>query len=176
MTICLLLNILSNIDVIPIESLKISSFDEMVFFMIVYFVTKKPEQKSQKKWFIINCNPKGNQKTLSIIIYFSIKSRIVSYYPNPFNPSITIDFSIPFSDNVNISVLDIVCKEVDVLRNEYLTNGNYIIEWSGQGHPSGIYFISFRCGGFVETQKVFLMKWKNSIHYYLYYFWFLLYI
>ena len=49
MTICLLLNILSSIDVIPIESLKISSFDEMVFFMIVYFVTKKPEQKSQKK-------------------------------------------------------------------------------------------------------------------------------
>ena len=49
MTICLLLNILSNIDVIPIESLKMSSLGGMVFFMIFYFVTKNQEQNSQKK-------------------------------------------------------------------------------------------------------------------------------
>ena len=49
MTICLLLNILSRIDVIPIESLKMSSLGGMVFFMIVYFVTKNQEQKSQRK-------------------------------------------------------------------------------------------------------------------------------
>ena len=79
-------------------------------------------------------------------------------YPNPFNPSTTLDFSIPFSDNVNIRVLDIVGREVDVVINEYLTNGNHRIEWSGQGHPSGIYFISFESGGFIETQKVVLMK------------------
>ena len=49
MTICLLLNILSNIDVIPIESLKMSSLGGMVFFMIFYFVTKNQGQNSQKK-------------------------------------------------------------------------------------------------------------------------------
>ena len=48
MTICLLLNILNSIDVIPIESLKMSSLGGMVFFMIVYFVVKQQEQKSQK--------------------------------------------------------------------------------------------------------------------------------
>ena len=79
-------------------------------------------------------------------------------YPNPFNPSTTLNFSIPFSDNVNIRVLDIVGREVDVLMNEYLTNGNHSLEWDGREHPSGIYFISFESGGFVETQKVVLMK------------------
>ena len=33
-----------------------------------------------------------------------------------------------------------------------------IIEWNGQEHPSGIYFISFESGGFVDKQKVILMK------------------
>ena len=79
-------------------------------------------------------------------------------YPNPFNPSTTLDFSIPFSENVNISVLDILGREVDVLMNEFLINGNHRIEWNGQGHTSGIYFISFESGGFVETKKVILMK------------------
>ena len=69
-----------------------------------------------------------------------------------------MNFSIPFSDNVNIRVLDIVGREVDVLMNEYLTNGNHSLEWDGRGHLSGIYFISFESGGFVETQKVVLMK------------------
>jgi len=79
-------------------------------------------------------------------------------FPNPFNPSTTLEFSIPFSDNVNIRVLDILGREVDVVMNEYLTNGNHRTEWNGQGHPSGIYFISFESGGIVETQKVVLMK------------------
>ena len=79
-------------------------------------------------------------------------------YPTPFNPLTTLDFSIPFSDNVNIRVLDILGREVDVVMNEYLTNGNHRTEWNGQGHPSGIYFISFESGGIVETQKVVLIK------------------
>ena len=42
--------------------------------------------------------------------------------------------------------------------NEYLNKGNHRIYWNGQGHPSGIYFISFESGDFIETQKVVLMK------------------
>ena len=43
MTICLLLNILNSIDVIPIESLKMSSLSGMVFFMIIYSMVKQPK-------------------------------------------------------------------------------------------------------------------------------------
>ena len=87
-----------------------------------------------------------------------IRYELYNNYPNPFNPSTTLEFSIPVSDNVNIRVLDILGKEVDIIMNQYLTKGNHRIEWNGQGHPSGIYFISFESGDFIETQKVILMK------------------
>ncbi|MCK7529223.1 MAG: T9SS type A sorting domain-containing protein [Ignavibacteriales bacterium] len=46
-------------------------------------------------------------------------------YPNPFNPSTTIKYSIPNSDIVNIKVFDILGREVAVLLNEYKPAGTY---------------------------------------------------
>tara|TARA_B100001250_G_C19152095_1_gene508441 strand:+ start:313 stop:489 length:177 start_codon:yes stop_codon:yes gene_type:complete len=48
MTICILLNILSNIEVIPVEGLKKGSLGAATFFLIVYFVVKQQEAKTPK--------------------------------------------------------------------------------------------------------------------------------
>jgi len=104
--------------------------------------------------FLLKTNPLLKIESSITPVQFQLNQ----LYPNPFNPSTTLEFSIPFSDNVNIRVLDITGREVDILMNKYLTNGNHRIEWNGQKHPSGVYFISFQSGGFVQTRKVVLMK------------------
>jgi len=79
-------------------------------------------------------------------------------YPNPFNPSTTIKYSIPNSDIVNIKVFDILGREVAVLLNEYKPAGTYNIEFNASRFASGVYFYQLHSGNFVETKKMVLMK------------------
>ena len=79
-------------------------------------------------------------------------------YPNPFNPTTTIEFSIPRSDKVSIKVYDVVGKEITTLLTDYLSIGHHSIKWDGNNNSSGIYFIRMESGGFVDMKKVFLLK------------------
>jgi hypothetical protein len=79
-------------------------------------------------------------------------------YPNPFNPSTTIKYSLPNSDNVSLKVFDILGREVAVLVNEYKTSGTYSIEFIASRFASGVYFYQLRSGEFVESKKMILMK------------------
>jgi hypothetical protein len=79
-------------------------------------------------------------------------------YPNPFNPSTTIKYSIPYSDIVNIKVFDILGREVAVLINEYKTAGTYSIEFNASRFSSGVYFYQLHSGNYFETKKMVLLK------------------
>ena len=79
-------------------------------------------------------------------------------YPNPFNPTTTIEFSISRSNMVSIKVYDILGKEITTLLTDYLTVGNHSIIWNGNNNSSGIYFIRMESGGFIDMKKVFLLK------------------
>lgn len=79
-------------------------------------------------------------------------------YPNPFNPSTTIKYSIPNSDIVNIKVFDILGREVAVLLNEYKPAGTYNIEFNASRFASGVYFYQLHSGNYVETKKMVLLK------------------
>ena len=79
-------------------------------------------------------------------------------YPNPFNPSTTIKYSIPNSDKVSIKVYDILGRDVSTLVNEYKTAGTYSIEFNASRFASGIYFYQIHSGNFVETKKMVLIK------------------
>jgi hypothetical protein len=79
-------------------------------------------------------------------------------YPNPFNPSSTIQYSIPQSELVIIKVYDMLGSEVATLTNEYKIAGTYEINFDGSRIASGVYFYQLRAGNFVETKKMVLMK------------------
>jgi phosphatidylserine/phosphatidylglycerophosphate/cardiolipin synthase-like enzyme len=79
-------------------------------------------------------------------------------YPNPFNPSTHIQFTIADGRLVTLKVYDVLGKEIAVLVNEEISPGTYTIEWNASGFASGIYFVRLQAGGFSAIRKLVLMK------------------
>jgi flagellar hook assembly protein FlgD len=79
-------------------------------------------------------------------------------YPNPFNPTTTISFSIPQLGMVSLKVYDITGKLVTTLINEQMNIGYHSIDWDGTNQSSGMYLVRMESGEYVETQKLLLVK------------------
>ena len=84
--------------------------------------------------------------------------KLYDNYPNPFNPSTTLRYSLPEASFTSIKIYDAVGKEVAVVVNEMKTAGTYQIEFNAVGLSSGIYYYSIQAGTFSETKKMILMK------------------
>ena len=81
-----------------------------------------------------------------------------SAYPNPFNPTTTISFSVPNYDFVSIKVYDINGKLVSVLVEDSFNQGTHSITWDGTDFPSGQYLVKMKSGSFSKTQIISLIK------------------
>ncbi len=83
---------------------------------------------------------------------------LVNNYPNPFNPTTTIEFFLPRSGSVNLSVYDLQGELVQVLFEGSLSAGKYSRVWSGANSASGVYFYQLQTNDFVTTGKMVLVK------------------
>jgi hypothetical protein len=93
---------------------------------------------------------------------------LVQNFPNPFNPSTIINYSIPKRSNVILIIYDALGREVAKLVNEEKPAGNYTIEFSANGGStsggnavnlsSGIYFYQIRAGDYIQTKKMVLLR------------------
>ena len=82
-----------------------------------------------------------------------------SVYPNPFNPTTDIGFSLEYAGPVSIFVYDIIGRRIEtILHNEFQNAGSHIVSWNGSQYPSGIYFIHLQADRQVDIQKVTLLK------------------
>jgi Secretion system C-terminal sorting domain len=79
-------------------------------------------------------------------------------YPNPFNPTTTISYSITNDGLVIIKVYDILGREIATLANEEKPVGTYRVNFNGDRLASGIYFYSLQTNGKVITKKMLLIK------------------
>ena len=79
-------------------------------------------------------------------------------FPNPFNPSTTIGFSIPTSGLVNLKVYDIAGREVQTVHQGYLAAGEHHYTFTGAGLASGAYFYQLESQGFQQVKKMLLIK------------------
>jgi len=84
-------------------------------------------------------------------------------YPNPFNPSTTIEYSISKPGHVSLVVYDLNGSTVKTLVNDFAGRNNYSVTWdgkndSGQQVASGQYFYVMQAPGFTSTEYMTLIK------------------
>ncbi|MDR9419636.1 lamin tail domain-containing protein [Gracilimonas sp.] len=79
-------------------------------------------------------------------------------YPNPFNPATTISFYLPESQEVKLSVFNIVGQPVSVIVEGTLSAGQKQFEWDATDKPSGMYIYQLEVGNRIMTRKMTLVK------------------
>ncbi len=84
--------------------------------------------------------------------------KLYQNYPNPFNPNTTIIFSVPFSQKVELSVYDLLGREVATLVNENKSAGNYEVKFDASKLPSGVYFYRLTAGNMSLAKKMLLLR------------------
>ena len=95
------------------------------------------------------------------------KYKLDNAYPNPFNPSTTIQYYIPEAAHVRLSIYNALGQLIKTLVDEEKEKGIHIIKWDGRNQfgnvvSSGIYFYRFEAkgkeGGKIISKKMILLK------------------
>jgi plastocyanin len=79
-------------------------------------------------------------------------------YPEPFNPSTTIRFSLPSDGAVNLDVFNVAGARVATLINGVQTAGEHQVTFNASSLPSGLYLYSLNFAGQTLTNKMMLVK------------------
>ncbi len=79
-------------------------------------------------------------------------------YPNPFNPTTSINYSIPKQSRVQLSVYNILGKQVATLVNKAQSAGSYSINFDASELTSGIYFYKLQIDNQMQMKKMTLVK------------------
>lgn len=84
-------------------------------------------------------------------------------YPNPFNPTTTIGFTIPENCDVELRIYNNLGQLVKTLANTNFEKGQHYVKWDatneyGSNIPSGVYFAVFSAGKFKKTSKLMFIK------------------
>ena len=89
--------------------------------------------------------------------------KLIGNYPNPFNPSTTIEFSIPKTQLVSVVIYDVLGRQIKSLFNSELSLGKHDVVWDGKNNigetvNSGVYFYTVKTSNKLLTGKMILQK------------------
>lgn len=83
---------------------------------------------------------------------------VIANYPNPFNSSTLVTYTIANESNVNISVYDLLSRKVKDIIDEKKRKGSYKIRLNANELSSGIYFLVLKTNSIILTHKICLLK------------------
>jgi hypothetical protein len=79
-------------------------------------------------------------------------------FPNPFNPSTSIQYHIPSAGRVRLEVFDVRGEAVDVLVDGFQPAGDHLVVWRSDRRASGTYFYRLLFGGMSKTRPMLLLR------------------
>ncbi|HEY9164628.1 MAG TPA: YCF48-related protein [Candidatus Kryptonia bacterium] len=79
-------------------------------------------------------------------------------FPNPFNPTTTINYQLPKRSRITLKVYDALGREVATLVDGQKNAGEYKVTFDGSRYASGVYFYRIQAGTFTAVKKIMLMK------------------
>jgi PKD repeat protein len=79
-------------------------------------------------------------------------------YPNPFNPTTTISFSLPATMQVKLEVFNVLGQKVTTLVDDLLEAGQHRVDWNAENVASGVYFYTLTAEGISSTKKMMVLK------------------
>ena len=91
-------------------------------------------------------------------IIYEVSYKLYDNYPNPFNSSTIISFTIPESDYVLLEVYNTIGEKVQTLFNEFINSGSHSIRFEANNLSSGTYLYILRTSKFLQAKKMLLIK------------------
>jgi len=103
--------------------------------------------------------PGGVQQQLKAVSDVGAASGVeLVNYPNPFNPTTRIQYSVSTTQCVSLKIYDVLGREVATLLDELKHPGTYSVTWDARGFPSGVYFYRLHAPGFTQTRRMISLK------------------
>ena len=87
-------------------------------------------------------------------------------YPNPFNPATIIEYSLPYTSNIKLTIYNLLGRQVEILYSGIQHPNNYTITWDGGKYSSGVYLVQMTIQDkqnndkphFIQTKKMIFLK------------------
>jgi hypothetical protein len=79
-------------------------------------------------------------------------------YPNPFNPTTQINFTLPQTQDVRLTVYNVLGQRVALLADGLFTEGRHSVQFNARDLSSGVYIYRIESGSFVQSRKMILIK------------------
>jgi len=93
-------------------------------------------------------------QNLNMLTTFSLSQN----YPNPFNPVTIINYQLPTTNEIELSIYNLLGQKVITLVNEKQSAGSYNIKWDASRFAAGVYYYQLTAGDFQEVKKMVLLK------------------
>jgi len=109
---------------------------------------------SQSVNLVAAVDPLAIHQISSVVHEFALSQN----FPNPFNPSTKINFTLPKAEYTYLRIYDILGRDVKTLVNEQLNAGEYQIDFDAKDMASGMYYYRLQAGDNITVKKMVLVK------------------